>query len=513
MRRPVATVRARLSMLVLACIVPLSLMAAAWIGYDYRHAKEQLARDSIARARAIGSAIDLELAGIQGAMQALATSPHLAARDWTSFRRQAAPLARTLGVTNVVLVDAGFQQRVNTVRPEGGALPYDDNPLVRAIFASGKPLTSDLFTGPATGRPLIAVGIPVLANGKVAYVLGVGILPERLGDLLGTQRLDPDWIGAIFDSQGTVVARTHQREKFTGTKGAPALLERMRAGAEGYLETNTLEGIPVLSAFSRSAVSGWTVAIGIPSRELEADLWRAYGWLLGAMVIVAVGTLLLAWRIAETIAQPMRALTAMAERAGGGERLSEAQRLSLREAEEVAQALREAVEKQANAEHRAHHDPLTGLANRALFREIAARQIAVCRRESGSLAVLFIDLDDFKHVNDERGHAAGDDLLRAVGLRLKAAIRDSDLAARLGGDEFAVLLLAADAAAAAAVADKVVAALAEPYRLDGRPAQVTGSVGVAVYPASGQTAEELLMRADEAMYRAKLSGKRAYALA
>ena len=507
------SVRRRLTALVLACLLPFGALAIGWIAQDYRSSRQQLSLDLIARARAAASAVDRDIIGIQRAMAALATSPHLAARDWAAFHRQAAPLAQVLGVSNVVVVDARFQQVVNTVRPVGAALPYDDTALVRAIFRTAQPLTSDAFVGPATGRLLVAVGSPVLEHGKVAFVLGVGVLPERLSRVLGRQELDPEWIGVILDRAGSVVARTHQMEKFAGTKASPELLAAMRLGREGFFEGRTLEGIRVASAFSRSTASDWTVAIGIPARELEAHLWRSLGWLVaGAGIAVAIA-IALARRIAATIARPLHELAAMAETLGNGELPAGAARLGLREADEVGDALRNAVEKLARAEHRALHDPLTGLANRALFAELVERQIAFCRRQKGSLAVLFADLDGFKEVNDRQGHATGDEVLRTVAGRLAASIRESDVAARLGGDEFAVLLAGADWEAAANIAAKLAEALQRPYAVRAGYAKLSASIGVAVFPDLGGSGEELLKLADQAMYQAKQSGGRGYALA
>jgi diguanylate cyclase (GGDEF)-like protein/PAS domain S-box-containing protein len=153
--------------------------------------------------------------------------------------------------------------------------------------------------------------------------------------------------------------------------------------------------------------------------------------------------------------------------------------------------------------HQAFHDPLTGLANRALFTDRVEHALVL--REG--VAVVFLDLDDFKAVNDSLGHLAGDALLQAVALRLTGALRPGDTIARLGGDEFAVLFEEAGAAVSAAdVAERVIAALQEPFNLDGREVFVTASIGIGV----GEDAEELLRSADVAMYRAKASGKAQY---
>jgi diguanylate cyclase (GGDEF)-like protein len=123
------------------------------------------------------------------------------------------------------------------------------------------------------------------------------------------------------------------------------------------------------------------------------------------------------------------------------------------------------------------------------------------------VAVVFLDLDDFKAVNDSLGHLAGDALLQAVALRLSGALRPGDTVARLGGDEFAILFEEAGAAVSAAgVAERVIAALQAPFDLDGREVFVTASIGIGV----GEDAEELLRSADVAMYRAKASGKAQY---
>ncbi len=157
--------------------------------------------------------------------------------------------------------------------------------------------------------------------------------------------------------------------------------------------------------------------------------------------------------------------------------------------------------------HQAYHDPLTGLANRRLFVERVEQALAA-RRGPGGLAVLFLDLDDFKTVNDELGHAAGDALLAAVAGRLAAACRGTDLAARLGGDEFGVLVAELlDPTEARAVADRIHAVLSGPVEIADRTVPVGVSLGVAVDTTETHSADDLLGAADVAMYRAKAAGK------
>jgi diguanylate cyclase (GGDEF)-like protein/PAS domain S-box-containing protein len=159
--------------------------------------------------------------------------------------------------------------------------------------------------------------------------------------------------------------------------------------------------------------------------------------------------------------------------------------------------------------HRAFHDALTGLPNRSLFTDRVEHALARRVREPGKIAVLFLDVDDFKTVNDSLGHAAGDDLLVAIARRIDDCLRGGDTAARLGGDEFAILLEdVADPAEAAGVADRVIEALRPPFDIEGKRTFVYASIGIATSSGTpGERAEELLRNADVAMYIAKRRGK------
>jgi|HubBroStandDraft_6_1064221.scaffolds.fasta_scaffold15125_4 diguanylate cyclase (GGDEF)-like protein len=186
--------------------------------------------------------------------------------------------------------------------------------------------------------------------------------------------------------------------------------------------------------------------------------------------------------------------------------------------EELGREMVTLTEERAEAElrHQALHDPLTGLPNRALFRNRVAHALAGQRRDRLPVAVLFLDLDDFKNVNDGLGHAVGDMVLREVASRLEDCMRTVDTAARLGGDEFAVLIHDAESELQAVeIAQRVMDALQATMTLDGRNVTVAVSVGIAFSRpgmTSGGAAEELLSNADAAMYMAKENGKRRYQL-
>jgi diguanylate cyclase (GGDEF)-like protein/PAS domain S-box-containing protein len=166
---------------------------------------------------------------------------------------------------------------------------------------------------------------------------------------------------------------------------------------------------------------------------------------------------------------------------------------------------------EARIDHMAHHDALTGLPNRVLFHECLDEALSRVRRDREKFAVLYLDLDQFKSVNDTLGHPAGDKVLVAAAERLRACLRAYDMVARFGGDEFAVLQLGlAGPHEASALADRIVTRLSEPYDIDGQEVVIGASAGIALAPADGETAEQLLANADMALYQAKKNGRRTF---
>jgi diguanylate cyclase (GGDEF)-like protein/PAS domain S-box-containing protein len=163
--------------------------------------------------------------------------------------------------------------------------------------------------------------------------------------------------------------------------------------------------------------------------------------------------------------------------------------------------------------HDALHDPLTGLANRVLLRDHLERAVARLDRSPGRVGLLFVDLDDFKRVNDAFGHAAGDEILRRVAERLEGAVRSEDVVGRQSGDEFAILLgRIQDDDEVGALAERILAELRRPIGLGGRSIMISGSIGIAVTDQASLSAEDLLIRADGAMYAAKAAGKGTFAV-
>ena len=179
-----------------------------------------------------------------------------------------------------------------------------------------------------------------------------------------------------------------------------------------------------------------------------------------------------------------------------------------------AQSMTEEAEKvSAQMSHMAQHDFLTGLPNRSLLIDRLTQAITLAKRHHKKVALLFLDLDHFKHINDSLGHAVGDQLLQSVARRLQACVRLSDTVSRQGGDEFVVLLHEVEAVHDAALtASKLIAAMAEPHLIAGHRLHVTLSIGISFYPEDGDTAEMVVRNADTAMYHAKKSGRNNYQL-
>ena len=164
--------------------------------------------------------------------------------------------------------------------------------------------------------------------------------------------------------------------------------------------------------------------------------------------------------------------------------------------------------------HLAYHDSLTSLPNRILFYDRLNQAIAKAHRDKESIAVLYLDLDGFKTINDTLGHDVGDVLLREASKRIVACVRNSDTVARMGGDEFTVILSNVRTSNSDdRVAKKIIEAIATPFMLNGKNCSVSVSIGIALYPDNGDTAEHLIKISDAAMYLAKHSGKNCYRFA
>ncbi|HEV8689211.1 MAG TPA: sensor domain-containing diguanylate cyclase [Ideonella sp.] len=509
------SLRSHLVWLVLACVLPAALAAGVVIVAIYQEGRAALVERAQTRSRLLVRAVDAELNIAIAALQALATSPALLTGDLAAFDEQARRALPHQAGSNIVLLEPGGQQRVNTLVRFGDPLPRDANlEMLRLVVERGEPVVSDLFIGGVTRKPLIAVGVPVKRDGRVAYCLAMGFFPDRIGAVLARLQTQADWEVTVLDRDASVVASMGEPERFVGQKPEPGLQAALARGDEAAVETRARDGTPVLTTFSRSPATGWSVIVGVPARTLLARLrWWVAGLAVGTLALIVLGAMS-AQLVARRIEGPIAALVAAATALEHGRAVS-APTGRLREAETVASALERAARllatRTTERDHLAHlaaHDPLTGLSNRAHFVALLEARLAACRGHGGHCTVLFIDLDDFKPVNDMHGHAVGDELLRVVATRLRAGVRQSDTVARFGGDEFALLLEELAPRDALGIANELIRRLSRPYGIQHLRLQLSACIGVAGYPDNGTTAEALLEAADAAMYRAKASGKR-----
>ena len=261
-------------------------------------------------------------------------------------------------------------------------------------------------------------------------------------------------------------------------------------------------------------------ALGEGSRVSVGWLW----WALGAGALTSAA---LSHTLVRQITGSVRRLAEAASKLADGLPV-ETQPTHIKETAAVASALervsallreRTAERDQATAaeerlrragqqlQHRASHDALTGLINRSRFDEVLGERVAACDSGGAPLTLLYIDVDGFKRVNDQHGHACGDELLRLFAARIKSNVRESEVVARLGGDEFAVILSHAQRPQSLETADRLIDQLSRPYRLGPLSVEVSASIGLATYPGSATCASTLLQAADAAMYRAKNAGK------
>jgi PAS domain S-box-containing protein len=374
----IPSIRSRLVVLVLACVFPAAIMVGSLISYQYQREHAQFRSNAITTARTMAFAVDQRLLVAKAGLSALATSRSLRDRDFANFYDEAKATLPELNAENIALLRRDGEMELNTLKPFGSPMPANRASQLTQAAKSGNPVFADLFMGAVAGNFRVAVGVPVIHDGKVAYSINASITPERLQAILLQQRLPADWIAAIVDNAGTIVARTRDQKRLVGVKVVPAVAKRMNEVAEDAIETTTLEGIPALAAFSRSGLSGWTVVIGIPRDSLTAVLWRSMLWLgIGTLLLLGF-TIALAWALGNSIVRTTRDLVAPALALGSGELLSTPlTQPSFREAAQLGQALEQAA-------------GLLSDANRALVRSEARLSTIL---ESAMDSVIVIDED------------------------------------------------------------------------------------------------------------------------
>jgi diguanylate cyclase (GGDEF)-like protein len=368
---------------------------------------------------------------------------------------------RPFGSTNVADADFFLSQRLEDTFTVG--LPTQRMGEWRLRFSRRLSGPNGVFAGIV----IVSVDAAYFVSGYEASQLGKhGVL-----GLLGA-----DGVFRVRRSGDIVTAGDRADYRSIVAAGDPASKNPVSTsswdGVKRYTATSELYDLPlaVVVGLSDAEQMAPSRAAGVARRW-----WAALGSLVVLLVLAVLGTM-------------SRQLAATRKRAIDDQR---------------AHSLR--------VEHIAYHDGLTGLPNRSLFSELLARSIEHSRRYRKQSAVLFLDLDRFKQINDTLGHEAGDQLLQEVARRLKGCVRASDSVARLGGDEFVALLLDLDDERyVATIASQILASIAQPVMLAGREFRITASIGISLYPRDGEDETTLKQNADIAMYRAKEEGRNTF---
>jgi PAS domain S-box-containing protein len=351
----IPSIQSRLVVLVLACVLPAAIMVGGLIAYEYQRERAALTEGAISTARTLVFAVDQRLLVTKSGLSALATSPSLRTRDFSAFYDEAKATVPDLNAENIVLLGPDGSMLLNTLKPLGTPMPVNRARQLQQVLDSGQPVFADLFKGAVAGNFLVAVGVPVIHDGKVAYSINASITPDRLQAILMQQRLPADWIAAIVDNSGVIVARTRDQQRFVGAKVMLAVAKRLNEVAQDAIDGKTLEGIPALAAYSRSALSGWTVVIAIPRGSLTAGLTRSMEWLAMGTLLLLGFTFALAWAQGNSIIRTTQDLIAPALALGSGELVpapAPPPEPSFREAAQVGQALAQAAGR-LNEAHRA----------------------------------------------------------------------------------------------------------------------------------------------------------------
>ena len=331
-----------LSALVLACALPAALGFALLIQHFYTRERIQIERDSLFVVRTMMQAVDRDLdLGIVAA-RSLAMSAELDQGDLAAFHRKALGIVDAgFPGSNFVLSTRDSVQVLNTLRPFGEPIPDPGSrERIARVFETGQVVVSDVFIGGATGKPLVAIHVPVIRGDQVVYCLSVGYQPQHLGRVLKNETLAADRVIGIFDRKGIVIARTHDAEKYVGKPASPSLVKRLAETDQDVFESVTLEGIPVYTVFTRSAKTGWAVAVGVPRATILQELLSSVSWLTWIVLALLLSGFGVAWLIGDRIRRSIQSLSGSARQLVGGQ-LEKSEPVAFREAQVMEQTLQQ----------------------------------------------------------------------------------------------------------------------------------------------------------------------------
>ena len=432
--------------------------------------------------------------------------------------------------TNMQLEAYRLFEEVTLLHPKGAVLAttnygfagrWDANASFRRALEGRTVMSPPLFY-PYPDRLVIEFAAPVIEDAQVMAVVIGSMNMDRVWRALDSADIGTTGYMVLLDRHGNVIAHPDKSMLLAKLDGY-SLTDGPPSRAISY---QPAEGPRFVGHETTVNAAAWHVLALQEESESHAVANASLLQLAVVLPAVLLLTLLAATVLSRAISRPMRLLGSAMQRVSDGDLEQRVDETGLEEIDEVAgsfnvmataldqrnESLRAEMHERDRAEERikyqAFHDSLTGLPNRMLLKDRLDTALAQARRSGEELAVIFIDLDRFKLVNDSVGHARGDMLLKGASDRILSLVREGDSLARVGGDEYVLLLpRVSDASAAGEVAERVLAGMREPWALDGREYRITVSLGIAMYPSDGADADTLLRNADTAMYAAKEAGR------
>lgn len=521
------SLRARILSLALAASL-LPMLAILWLLLDNREATTEQAHQRLSvRAQAIANELDDRIAGTAQLLFGLARVPLVGGNDKAACSDFLADVLKAHPqYTGLLTIRPDGQLHCDSLR-SGRTLNLTDRNYFQRALTANAPVIEPAI-GRLTGKAVLQIAYPVRKpGGALHYVLLASLDMQAYGETIATALPYPRMNFQVWNQDGSVVMDYPAK----GAVRRPVTLaERSYMLASDTGRTQTLgEGqqahIWVNALLPRTREPGLRLALSVPHAELYRGIDRQFQHAVSSLLAMGALVFLFAAALGEfavrrQTAHLMQAISRLDQgqfnhpigapypRGELGQVMAALDRMTASMAQQQ-QVIRSHTEL---LEHQASIDALTGLANRNLLTDRLNHALIYARRAHRVAAVLMLDLDRFKTVNDSLGHSQGDLLLQTVANRLLSCVREGDTVARLGGDEFVIVLTdMADASDVVPVAQKILSALAQPVELGRQVLSVTTSLGIAVYPRDGTSADTLLQHADTAMYRAKDQGGHAMA--
>ncbi|GFO58202.1 hypothetical protein GMST_05270 [Geomonas silvestris] len=533
-----ASIRSKLLAIMLVCSVPVLFVFTYFVVNQYLDKRKQSEREVLSAVQSIAFEHVAQVEGIRSLLIALSQYPDIRLKNEAGCARilnlilEKSPTSLNVGVADADgrVIATGLKQPL-PIKYRVGDRKYFRDALRTGTFTAGEYTVSRAALKKPT--PTLHFALPVAGpKGTPDLVLYAAYDLNSFGRIFDAQGLPPGAIINLTDHRGTVLYRYSRLgvSDLVGTTDHPDLRQHMTGRAEeGVLSGVGLDGAKRHFGFKRLRLNPneppyLYIRVSIPEQVATSNTRKAFAISLALFAIAAVVTYFLTRVIAgHYIVGPVRRLVSasrsvqegdLTARSGLPYSSDELGQLA-RSFDDMAASLDQRIRQISRAESEKHrlafYDPLTELPNRRLLRDRLQIAMVRSRRQNTGFALAYLDIDNFKHINDSLGHQAGDQLLKIVAARYLAALREDDFVCRLGGDEFAVILHdIQQESAASSVIQKLLEASSAPMEIEGRELLITASIGVAFYPKDAEDTATLEKDADIALYHAKDEGKNTF---